>query len=216
MNFCLSLGITMNTFPFASIFLLVLTGASLDGPYFPVKIKPGDEGVSKFEADWYGKSLEQMKEPQLPILSKQIDAEAYRILILPTWGNSVAVRVQKHGQLYSLSARRLSGQAGYDPGGLAEAKDLELGAEDSKTLDGLIQNLDFFQMPTTDSVRGFDGDEWILEGVRNGKYRVVQRWCATSYGPEKRKLTAFLALFRFLLDKSALSARPSNKGHKLI
>jgi len=205
----------MNTLFLASILLIAQTKPSIDGPYFPVTAKPGEEGISKFEADWYGKSLARMKEPRLPVLAKEIDAEVYRILILPTWGNSVAVRVQKRGQLYSLSARRLSGQAGYDPGGLAEAKDLELNAEDSKTLDFLIHNLDFFQIPRATDTRGPDGDEWILEGVSKGKYHVAQRWCATD-DPENRKLTGFLAFFRFLLDKSTLSQRPSNKGHKLI
>ena len=206
----------MNTLLVASILTLVLIAASSDDSYFPVKSKPDEEGITKFEADWYGQSLARMKEPKLPLLAKEMDAEVYRILILPTWGNSVAVRVRRNGKVYSLSARRLSGQAGYDPGGLAEAKDVDLSAEDSRTLELVVKNLDFFQMPTSDDVRGFDGDEWILEGVSKGKYHVVQRWCATSYGPEKRNLTVFLALFRFLLDKSTLSERPSNSGHGLI
>jgi len=206
----------MNTPLLALTLPLILIGASLDGPYFPVKTKPGEEGISKFEADWYGKSLARMKEPQLPALAKEMNAEVYRILILPTWGNPIAVRIQKHGEVYSLFGRRLNGQGGYDPGGPAEAKDLELGAEDSKALDILIHNLDFFQMPTDDDVRGFDGDEWILEGISNGKYHVVQRWCAETYNPERRKLKPFLALVQFLLDESTLSERPTNRGHKLI
>jgi hypothetical protein len=187
-----------------------------DDSYFPIKTKAGDEGVTAFEAEWYGKSLERMKEPHLPDFAKDVNVDVYRMMILPTWGNSIVVRVQRHGKLYSLAARRLDGQAGYDPGKLAEAKDIELGADDSKTLAVLIQNLNFFQLSTEDGVMGHDGEEWIIEGVSQGKYHLAKRWCATSYGPEKRKLTAFLALCRFLLDKSTLSERPKNKGHKLI
>ena len=73
-----------------------------------------------------------MKEPRLHALVKDVNADAYRMMILPTWGNSIVVRVQRHGDLYSLSARRLDGQAGYDPGKLVEAKDIELSADDSK------------------------------------------------------------------------------------
>jgi hypothetical protein len=137
-------------------------------------------------------------------------------MILPTWGNSIVVRAQRHGDLYSLSARRLDGQAGYDPGKLVEAKDIELSADDSKGFAVLIQNLDFFRLPTDDDVKGFDGDEWIIEGVSQGKYHIAQRWCAKDCNPEKRKLTAFLAFYKFLLDKSTLSERPKNKGAKLI
>lgn len=87
------------------------------------------------------------------------NADIYRIMILPTWGNPIVVRVQRHGELYSLSARRLDGQGGYDPGKLAESKAIDLGADDSKSLAVLIQNLDFFQLPAEDHVRGFDGDQ---------------------------------------------------------
>ncbi|HKW88317.1 MAG TPA: hypothetical protein VJN21_06145 [Candidatus Acidoferrales bacterium] len=119
---------------------------------------------------------------------------------------------------YSLFARRLGGEAGYDPGKLVEVKNIELGASDSKVLDTLIESLDFFQLPSEEEKRviGSDGDEWILEGVSHGKYHVAPRWCASSYDVKKRGLEAFLALCRFLVDKSMLSERPKNKGHKLI
>ncbi len=190
--------------------------AFADDSYFPIKTKAGGEGVTAFESKWYGKTLERMNEPRLPGFAKDVNTDVYRIMILPTWGNPIVVRVQRHGELYSLSARRLDGHGGYDPGKLAEAKDIELGADDSKSLAVLIQNLNFFQLPTDDEVTGFDGDQWIIEGVSQGKYHVAVRWCADSYDPEKRKLTTFLALCRFLLDKSTFSQRPKNKGHKLI
>jgi hypothetical protein len=186
------------------------------GSYFPIRTKAGSEGLTAFESDWYGKSLKRMNEPRLPALVKDVNADIYRMMILPTWGNSFVVRVQRHGDLYSLSARRLDGQAGYDPGKLVEARDTELSADDSGTLGVLIQRLSFFQLSTADDIYGEDGDEWIIEGVSQGKYHVVQRWCASSYNAEKRKLTAFLALCRFLLDKSTLSERPKNKGRKLL
>jgi hypothetical protein len=206
----------MNSILLVSAFLFATASVVADDSYFPIKTKTGGEGVTEFESKWYGQSLERMKEPRLPESAEDANADVYRITILPTWGNSIAVRVQKHGESYSLSARRLDGQAGYDPGKLVESKDIALGADDSKTLARLIQNLNFFQMPTEDDVRGFDGDEWIIEGVSQGKYHVAVRWCAGSYDPGKRKLTAFLALCKFLVDKSTLSERPKNKSHKLI
>ena len=108
--------------------------AVADDSYFPIKTKSGGEGVTEFEAKWYGQSLERMKEPRLPEFAKDVNADVYRITILPTWGNSIAVRVQKHGELFSLSARRLDGQAGYDPGKLTESKDIVLSAEDCNRL----------------------------------------------------------------------------------
>ena len=200
----------------ASVLCCASAFAIAEDSYFPIKTKAGDEGVTAYQSKWYGDSLEQMKEPQLPEFTKDVDADVYRITILPTWGNSIAVRVERHGEFYSLSSRRLDGQAGFYPGKLVESKDIALDAADSKALAGLIQNLVFFQMSTEDDVRGNDGDEWIIEGVSHGRYHVVVRWCASSYAPKKRELTAFLALCKFLFDKSTLSERPENKGHKLL
>jgi hypothetical protein len=199
-----------------ALLLCATASARVDDSYFPIETKAGGDGVTEFESKWYGQSLERMNEPRLPEFAKNMNAEIYRMTILPTWGNSIAVRVQKHGELYSLSARRLDGQAGYEAGKLVESKDVALDADDSKTLAVLIQNLNFFQMPTEDAVIGVDGDEWIIEGVSHGKYHVAVRWCAPAYDPGKRKLTGFVSLSKFLLDKSTLSERPKNKGHKLI
>jgi hypothetical protein len=201
---------------FAAIDWCFLTFPFTQDTQSPINIKAWVEGVGASEARWYGKTLERMNEPRLPDIANDKNAEVYRLMILPTWGNSIAVRVQRHGELYSLSARRLDGQAGYELGKLIESKDIELSADDSRALGVLIQNLNFFQLVTDDGVMGHDGDEWIIEGVSQGKYHVAQRWCATAYNSEKRRLKPFLALCKFLVDKSTLSERPQNKGHKLI
>ena len=149
----------MKTILLVSLLCCATTFALADGSYFPIKTKAGSEGLTAFESEWYGKSLERMKEPRLPALVKDVNADVYRMMILPTWGNSIVVRVQRHGDLYSLSARRLDGQAGYDPGKLVEAKNIQLSADDSKTLGVLIQNLNVFQLSTENDIYGHDGDE---------------------------------------------------------
>jgi hypothetical protein len=196
--------------------LCLLAVIIADEAYFPVKTKNEEEGVTAFEAKWFSKPLERMNEPHLPEAAKDSKAIVYRLMILPTWGNPIVVRVQKQQTIYSLSARRLDGQGGYDPGKLVEQRDIQLSEQDSKTLESLIESLKFFEMPTEDKIFGADGDESILEGVSGGKYHVVDRWCATSYEPQKRGLTNFLELYKFLIDKAALSQGPQDKGHKLL
>jgi hypothetical protein len=168
------------------------------------------------ESARYDKLLERMNESQLSDFAKDTDAEVYRLMILPTWGNPIAIRVQRNGDLYALASRRLDGQAGYETGSLVESKDVALSAEDSKALADLIQDLGFFKMSTDDGVHGFDGEEWILEGVSQGKYHPILRWSPTFENPKKRGLVAFLALCKFFVDKSNFSERPKNKGHKII
>ena len=201
------------------LFLLLLIFASPalpDASYFPVRKGANDPGVSEFEADWYGKALDRMKEPRLPGLAKDPRAVVFRFTILPTWGNPISVRAEKAGPIYKLFARRLDGQGGYDPGKLVEQPEVALTESDSTTLNSLIAAVNFFNLPTEDEVRGFDGDEWILEGVADGRYHVVDRWCAADYDPGKRGLEAFLTLCRFLIDKSTLTEVPRNKGHEIF
>jgi hypothetical protein len=139
------------------------------------------------------------------------------MIILPTWGNPIVVRVQRHGKTFSLSARRLDGLAGYDPGKLVESKDIDVSADESNEFEVLVKNLNFFQLSTDEvGISGKDGEQWVLEGVSQGKYHVAQRWSPSSYNPEERGLTALISFCKFLLDKSDLSRRPTNMGHKII
>ena len=193
-----------------------MTFAFVQNASDPIKTASWVEGVTSVKAEWYGRCLGRMNEPRLPELVKDTNAEVYRLMILPTWGNAIVVRVQRHGEFYRLSGRRLDGQAGYEVGKLVESKDIELNSDDSKALGILIQNLNFFKLPHDDNVVGNDGDEWIIEGVFRGKYHLIQRWSASEDNPDKRGLKPFLALCKFLIDKSTLSERPTNKGHKLI
>lgn len=206
----------MNRPALLSIVLSLLSFSIADNAYFPVQAKHGGEGVTAFEAKWYGQVLERMNEPSLYGVAEDPDAEIYRVMILPTWGNAISVRVQKRGMRYSLSSRRLDGQAGYDSGKLVESKDVELDADDSLSLAALIATVNFLQLPSEESLRGFDGEQIVLEGVARGRYHVVSRWCPTLYGPQKRGLVAFNRLCKFLCDRSTLSQRPTNRGRKIL
>ncbi len=208
--------ISMKTLLRVFIFLCIVGCARAEELYFPIQTKPGEPGVSAFEAKWYSESLRRMNEPRLTEAAKDPRAVIFRLLILPTWGNPIAVRAEKHGMIYTLAARRLDGMGGYDPGKLVEQKSVQLSGNDSAALEMLIAQLKFFQMPTDGGDEGVDGEEWIIEGVSSGCYHHVERWSASSYNPKKRGLTAFIGLCRFLIDKSALSERPTNKGEKLI
>jgi hypothetical protein len=185
--------------------ILVDSFAFATESYFPIRQNKGDGGISSFKASWYGKSLRRMNEPRLPSLASNKAVLVYRFMALPTWGNPISVRAQKGGQVYSVSSRRLNGQGGYDPGKLGEQMDITLSESDSKTLERLFAVLNFFQMSTDEEVLGADGTEWILEVVSEGKYHVVNRWCANEYDPQKRGLEPFMAFCKFLIERSGLA-----------
>lgn len=185
-------------------------------PPIPIKTKDSQEGVSAFEAKWYGGILKRLDEENLNGRGRDEGTEVYRVMLLPTWGNPIMVRVEKKQDGFLLVSKRADGQAGYDPGKVVESKEVQLSAEDARELRQLISDTKFFEMPTKDGILGLDGDETVFEGVSNGKYHVITRWCATSHEPKKRGLAAFNALCKFLIDKSGLSERPQNKRHRLM
>lgn len=189
--------------------------ASVSESYSQTLSQARSEDVAKFEKR-YSASVERFKEIRLSEVATDSQAEVYRMMIFPVWGDPISIRVQKHNGIYALSARRLDGHGGFKVGKLVEEKDFDLTQADSQVLDDLIQKVNLYEMSSSDAFIGVDGDEWVIEGVSQGKYHFVERWCATEYGPEKRGLANFDAFCKFLVDKSKLSARPTNKGHKLI
>jgi hypothetical protein len=187
-----------------------------DKAYFPVKKADGDAGLTAFAAQWYSKSLARMKEPRLPEMAKDKTVIAYRLTILPTWGNPIAIRIQKEGDVYLISSKRLDGDGGYDPGKLVEQKNAKLANADASVLEALVVALRLFEMPTEDRFAMSDGDEWVLEGVSDGKYHVINRCCPSGGSPRDRGLEPFIALCRFLIEKSGLSERPKSGRYELL
>jgi hypothetical protein len=187
-----------------------------DKAYLPLKKPDGDTGLSALEVQWYSKCLERMKEPRLPEMAKNKKLLVYRFMILPPSGNPIAVRVQKRGEDYLISAKRLNGKGGYDPGKLVEEKNTILTKADGLALNALLVALRFFEMPTYDGVMQSDGDQWVFEGVSEGRYHVIQRCCASSEKPKARRLEPFVAVCKFLIDKSNLSERPKEGRYELL
>src|SRR3954451_23303804 len=183
---------------FLSFCLSLLAAEAGAVEYFPVKRSAQDPGISEFEVKWFSKHLSRMNEPSLFESAKAPGISIYRLTILPTWGNPIAIRFEKKKEVYQLTGKRLSGEGGYDPGKLVETKEVILAAADSKSLETVLAGLQFASMKTEDGVTGNDGDEWILEGVSGGKYHVITRWTASSEQTKERGLEQFIQFARFL------------------
>jgi len=62
-----------------------------------------------------------------------------------------------------------------------------------------LNRANFWEMPTESKHRGFDGAEWILEGVQDGKYHIAVRWCPGLYEVSAED-EAFAESARYLLQ----------------
>jgi hypothetical protein len=156
--------------------------ASADSKYFPPRtfvVDPpsGLQDISKDLSDWYSKALSTMKEPSLWELARQGQTmEVYRLLWLPTWGRPVAVRVEKAGGRMTLNEVQLDGDGGYELGEVAVRKQTSLSQRDWDRLMERVEEAAFWGMPTSINDLGVDGEHLIVEGVRDGRFHVVDRW----------------------------------------
>lgn len=140
--------------------------------YFP------DELAGGIGFWWYPSRLQAMNEPSLWQASSNKDLHTYRFLWLRTFDAPIAIRIETNslgaGLLF---AKATDGKAGYLPGKLVTDDVQRLTADH---IDGFLAKLDhvqFWQLPATDySRQGFDGADWVVEGVKDGRYHVVVRW----------------------------------------
>ena len=144
--------------------------------FFPKgALDPSDSWSDEFRCDWYSKHLRAMEEPSLSH-GRGIDASTYRFLWLRTFHNPISVRIQEDGPSFTLSAVQLDGAGGYDPGKVAKRVKRTLPPAKQQKLIAKLNGIEFWKMETTGGGGGLDGAQWILEGVRNAQYHVVDRW----------------------------------------
>jgi hypothetical protein len=172
--------------------------------YFPIGIfgQPSHSwGEGDFRARWYSSYLRAMHEPSLSDASKDTSLVAYRFLWLRTFHHPIAIRVSiRPDGTASLTGKVTSGAGGYEAGAMTWDESFELSKAQVDVLSNLLKRAGFWTLPTGDSRSGLDGAEWIMEGVQNGAYHVVDRW-----SPEKSDY-ANMCLYLVNLSKIQLKA----------
>jgi hypothetical protein len=110
-------------------------------------------------------------------------SESYRFLWLRTFHHPIAIRLDVKADGSSvLTTKITSGEGGYEPGVLTVNTSRNLTQEQTQNIVKKIEEALFWSMPILDdgNTIGVDGAEWIVEGVKNGKYHVVTRWSPES------------------------------------
>lgn len=144
--------------------------------YFPKGEFGGkSENLDPFLDQWYGKHLKAMGERSLLDITDP-KAEAYRFLWLRSFHHPIYVRVENTQKGIFLSTKELGGAGGYEPGKIIRGQDLQLNQGQWCEFVRLLENTKYWNMPTDEREMGNDGAEWILEGVKNARYHVVDRW----------------------------------------
>lgn len=145
--------------------------------YFPLRTFADEwENSDSFHNDWYGKHLSAMKQESLLDTSDE-NKEVYRFLWLRTFDHPVFVRAERDGYSFKMVSRELDGAGGYEPGKILRTDTRLLERNEWCELVRILDETRYWQMSShqrDDS--GNDGAQWILEGVKNNRYHIVDRW----------------------------------------
>jgi hypothetical protein len=130
-------------------------------------------------AGWYGRHLRAMSEKSLLDIS-DAETETYRFLWLRTADEPVFVRVERRGDEIKLFTKELDGLGGFDPGEVLRSDEIGVRPQEFGEFLTRLAAADYWNLPTENKEGGNDGAEWILEGVKYGRYHVVERWSPES------------------------------------
>jgi hypothetical protein len=148
--------------------------------------------------EWKTKSYAAMLEQ--PFTCFEGDTEVYRLLFLAAFENPTSIRIWRDGNQYQIAIKQLSDTVTTEatPRDLVFNVTRSLTAEQWNKVQELLNKANFWSMQSMD-VRelGFDGVSSVLEGRKDGKYHVVDRWV-----PEDEN---FLELCGYLLEISKLT-----------
>ena len=171
---------------FVFVCLLWMCSSVVGQQYFPDHILEQGSKTNDFDVNWYSGQLKALKEPSLWQMSKESQTEqAYRFLWLRSFHHPIVVRldVQANGTGI-LTTKVASGAGGYPPGTLAQNRTKDIPKEVVESFLAHVEEVKYWSLPTRElsdqNIVNLDGAEWVLEGVRKGTYKIVDRW-----SPEK-------------------------------
>ena len=163
---------------FLGLFATAFQTARKPVEYFPPSVFSPYPDVDDLTRNWFSKVLREADEPSLWEDAEKQGADVYRFTWLRSFHQPITVRlVFRPDGSADLVAKVMSGEGGYDPGHLITNDESHLVPVEAKSFLEKLQKADFWNLPATrPHMLERDGAEWIMEGVKKGKYRVVVRW----------------------------------------
>ncbi|WP_374660163.1 hypothetical protein [Phenylobacterium sp.] len=136
--------------------------------------------LSDLEIDWYSTQLRAAHEPSLYLAAQRPrsdDAQSLRFTWLRSFDAPVVIRVDRlaDGEM-RLTAKRLSGYGGYDPGRIEAVVERALNPVEATLLEQTLSAGRVVELPPRDCRGGTDGANWIFEANRGGDYSYLMRY----------------------------------------
>jgi hypothetical protein len=165
------------------IVIVAMLTMSAQDSYFPNGALSDYDRVDAGRARWYSCQLRALDEPSLLAEAKNPSTQSYRFLWLRTFHHPVAVRLDiMLDGTSKLTVKIASGAGGYEPGKLIKNTSRSVTREETDKFLEEVKEVGFWELPSYEKTSGCDGAQWIIEGAKDGKYHVVDRW-TPSTGP---------------------------------
>lgn len=154
--------------------------------YFPDKIFNERDDLNAFTDEWYSKQLSALEEPSIYEQRNDDSQQVFRFTWLRTFHHPVSIRLRIRkdgtGLLY---VKMTDGAGGYEPGRIKKNLMKDIDEESVKSFQKLLNNEGFWKLPSIQEVIGCDGAQWIIEGLSNRRYHLVDRWSPEEGGVRK-------------------------------
>jgi hypothetical protein len=157
--------------------------AAANEQYFPPASLGDTPSEEQYLSDWYSKQLTALHEPSLWQESlRNPGAEVYRFLYLRSFDHPISVRLTVTAEGSGLlTAKETNGQGGFHTGRLIRNTTVRLSKQDTQWFcDRLdLDEVGYWKLPSRQKAeKGMitvDGAQWIVEGAKNGHYKIVDR-----------------------------------------
>jgi hypothetical protein len=161
--------------------------------YFPPnnytgKTKDDSLHLGEYTNIWYSLILKNCEEPVL--YNYKGSEEIYRFTWLRSFNFPVVFRFQKQGFNFILTTKVLRERYDEYPDELETNDAVSVSFFKWYRFKGKLAEADFWKLDLNDkTARPNDGSVWIVEGVKDGKYHMVERWAP---GPDLHKACLYL------------------------
>ena len=158
------------------------------------EIPPIIKDFQDYTNEWYSEELFALDEKALYDSEKQV----YRFSCFPAFFNPIVVHIEiKDDGKADVYYKEGNGESGAHSGGILRSEKAELSKQETQEFFDLLNKKDYWTMPAEIEEFGLDGHHIVIEGIKDGVYHIVDRWCPGEDDP----VNSFVEYFRNLIHQ---------------
>lgn len=159
-------------------------------------LAPTRADVDSFRTQWYSRELAAMGEQRLSAFRVR-PLEGYRFTWLRSFDPPVSVRLYATISDTVAVVTQTSGSAMFEPPRLVRRDSIHVGTAEWESVRAAFDRAAFWSSRAEPApVGGVDGAQWMIEGLRESRYHVMDRWSPSDTGSGAAFRRAALLMLR--------------------